>query len=51
VTESFRVIKIPRAMEWLIGIGMPAHRDRTDDLAQDLGRLKAIVEAGGQPPI
>jgi hypothetical protein len=45
VTESFEVLKIPKAMEWLIGIVMPAHRDRSSDLAEDLGRLKDVVES------
>ncbi len=52
VTESFNVLHIPRVMEWGIGIVMPAHRDRSGDLADDLGRLKALVEQdeGGTAP-
>ncbi len=45
VVESFRVVKLPRVMEWLIGIFMPAHRDRSTDLAEDLARLKEVVES------
>lgn len=45
VTESFRVLKIPRLMEWFIGLALPAHRDRTSDLAEDLDRLKAVVDS------
>jgi len=45
VSQSFRVIKLPRAMEWLIGLMMPAHRDRTQDLVADLERLRAVIEA------
>jgi uncharacterized protein YndB with AHSA1/START domain len=45
VRLSFSVITIPRAMELVIDAFMPPHRDRTDDLAGDLGRLKALVEA------
>ncbi|MGH8994617.1 MAG: SRPBCC family protein [Acidimicrobiales bacterium] len=45
VTEGFRVVVLPRWMEAAIGIAMPAHKDRTQDLADDLGRLKALVES------
>ena len=45
VNESFRVLKLPRVMEWLVGVAVPAHRDRTQDLLDDLGRLKVVVEA------
>jgi uncharacterized protein YndB with AHSA1/START domain len=45
VIESFRVVKIPKVMEWGLSIVMPAHRDRTQDLADDLNRLKNLVEA------
>jgi hypothetical protein len=34
-------------MEWGVGIAMPAHRDRSTDLVDDLGRLKELVESGG----
>ncbi|MGH3733011.1 MAG: SRPBCC family protein [Acidimicrobiales bacterium] len=44
VRESFRVLRIPRLMEWGIAVVMPAHRDRTTDLADDLARLKLVVE-------
>jgi hypothetical protein len=50
VTESFEVLKIPRLMEWLVWFAMPAHRDRTADLVEDLGRLKVVVESGGRNP-
>jgi len=49
VSESFRILRIPRAMEWLVGLAVPAHRDRTDDLARDLVRLKSLVEARLDP--
>jgi uncharacterized protein YndB with AHSA1/START domain len=45
VTESFEVLKMPRWMERLLWVVMPAHRDRSHDLAADLDRLKAVVEA------
>jgi hypothetical protein len=46
VSESFEVLKLPRLMEWFIWVAMPAHRDRTADLAEDLARLKVVVESG-----
>ena len=48
VSESFQVLKLPRPMEWLLWVAMPAHRDRTVDLAEDLARLKVVVESGGR---
>ncbi len=45
VTESFRIVKMPKVMEWGIPIVMPAHGDRTQDLADDLDRLKRLVES------
>ena len=47
VTESFEVLKVPKAMEWGIGVFMPAHRDRSTDLGEDLMRLKEVVESTG----
>jgi uncharacterized protein YndB with AHSA1/START domain len=44
VNESFTVLKMPRIMETLLWIAAPWHRDRTADLADDLERLKAVVE-------
>lgn len=44
VSESFQVLRIPRLMEWSLWLVMPAHRDRTLDLVDDLARLKAVVE-------
>ncbi|MGH9046709.1 MAG: SRPBCC family protein [Acidimicrobiales bacterium] len=46
VSESFRIVKMPDLMRWLIPLALPAHRDRSDDLAADLGRLKLLVETG-----
>jgi uncharacterized protein YndB with AHSA1/START domain len=48
VTESFEVVKIPKVMEWGIGVVMPAHRDRSADLGEDLARLKQVVESTGR---
>ncbi len=48
VTESFRILGLSRPMEWVLGIVMPAHRDRSADLAADLARLKKVVE-GAHP--
>jgi uncharacterized protein YndB with AHSA1/START domain len=46
VLERFEILRLSKAMEGLFNILMPAHRDRTADLAADLGRLKSLVEAG-----
>ena len=51
VSESFRVVRLPRVMEWLVGLAVPAHRDRTQDLFDDLERLKVVVEAEAQSSI
>ena len=45
VTESFRILRLARPMESLLGLVQPAHRDRSKDLADDLARLKKVVEA------
>ena len=47
VTESFQILRLSRPMGWLLGAIQPAHRNRTSDLADDLARLKAVVEASG----
>jgi hypothetical protein len=46
VSESFQVRNAPWLMEKLLWLAMPAHRDRTTDLAEDLGRFKVLVESG-----
>jgi hypothetical protein len=48
ITESFEILRLSRAMEGLLNVVMPAHRDRSADLAADLDRLKALVEAGSR---
>ena len=45
VRESFEVIRLSKALELLIHVVVPAHRDRTADLAGDLRRLKGVVES------
>jgi len=45
VTESFEILHIPRVMELMVAVAMPAHRDRTGDLRADLVRLKDVVES------
>lgn len=45
VSESLEVLNMPRLMEWLLWLALPAHRDRTADLVDDLGRLKVVVES------
>ena len=48
VTESFAVLQVPKVMELAVGVAVPAHRDRTQDLADDLARLKRVVESHGR---
>ena len=45
VTEAFEIVRLSKAMERLFGVVMPAHRDRRADLAEDLDRLKSLIEA------
>ncbi len=48
VTLSFRILRLSRLMEWLLGLVQPAHRDRTGDLEGDLARLKMLVEGAAR---
>jgi hypothetical protein len=48
VTEAFQILRLSKAMEGLLNIVMPAHRDRSADLAADLNRLKSLVEVGNR---
>jgi hypothetical protein len=45
VSESFEVLRLSKALEAVLGVVMPAHKDRTADLADDLQRLKDLVES------
>lgn len=45
VTESYRIVHIPRLMDWTLSVFFPPHRDRTSDLEQDLVRLRDLVHA------
>lgn len=49
VSESFEVLDMPRLMEWAVSVAVSAHRDRSGDLAEDLARLKTLVESGAGP--
>jgi uncharacterized membrane protein len=49
VTESYRIVKIPKIMELAIPVVIPAHRDRERDLTDDLHRLKTLVESTTPP--
>jgi uncharacterized protein YndB with AHSA1/START domain len=46
VTEAFEILRLSKAMEGTLNVVMPAHRDRSADLAADLYRLKSLVQAG-----
>lgn len=45
VTETFEIVTLSRAMERFLSFAMPAHNDRSADLAEDLSRLKSVVES------
>jgi hypothetical protein len=45
ITEAFEILRLSKAMEGVLNVIMPAHRDRSSDLASDLDRLKSLVEA------
>jgi hypothetical protein len=45
VRESFEVLNLSKALEMFIGLALPAHKDRTGDLADDLARLKRLAES------
>ncbi|MGH9029835.1 MAG: SRPBCC family protein, partial [Acidimicrobiales bacterium] len=44
VGEAFEIVKLARPLEWFLWVAAPWHRDRSDDLVEDLLRLKAVVE-------
>jgi uncharacterized protein YndB with AHSA1/START domain len=48
VTEGFRVVQMSRVWEMLISSLLPVHRDRGPDLAEDLRRLKKVVEGSSR---
>ena len=45
VSESFEVIKLSKVLEFCLRLIVPAHNDRTTDLVDDLGRLRALLES------
>lgn len=45
VIEAFEILRLSKAVEGVLNVVMPAHRDRSADLAADLDRLKSLVEA------
>lgn len=46
VTQSFEILRLSKALDGLFTLVMPAHRDRSADLAADLDRLRSLVEVG-----
>jgi hypothetical protein len=48
ITEAFKILRLSKAMEGILNIVMPAHRDRSADLAADLDRLKSLVESASR---
>lgn len=45
VVERMQVLQIPALYDRLFAAMLPQHRDRTADLAADLGRIKSRLEA------
>jgi hypothetical protein len=45
VIEAFEILRLSKGVEGVLNVVMPAHRDRSADLAADLDRLKSLVEA------
>jgi hypothetical protein len=43
ISQQFRVVRAPRVLAILYAIVIPAHRDRTAALAEDLTRLGAVA--------
>jgi hypothetical protein len=50
IVQSFRVLKAPKVLAVLYGLVIPAHRDRTDALVEDLRRLGALAVARAPAP-
>ena len=46
IRESYRIVRMPRALEFFVVRLMPSHLDRTDALAGDLRRLGALAAEG-----
>jgi hypothetical protein len=44
IVQSFEVLKLLRFFDWLYAHTIPAHRDRTEALTQDLRNLAAVAE-------
>lgn len=47
ITQSFEILKLARIWEIVIYLVVPAHRDRTGALAEDLQRLGAVAADAG----
>lgn len=39
IEQSFTILKLPRLLDWVFATSIPAHRDRTEALTQDLRQL------------
>ena len=49
ITQRFRVLRAPKVLSVLYAIVIPAHRDRTAALAEDLRRLGQVAGRAGRP--
>lgn len=43
VTQRWRLLNVPRSVEFLIHVALPVHRDRSDALRDDLVRLGEVA--------
>jgi uncharacterized membrane protein len=48
IVQAFQVLRLPPFSDWLYSRTIPAHRDRTSALAEDLRRLGALAAAPSQ---
>jgi hypothetical protein len=49
ITQQFRVLRAPKALAVLYALVIPAHRDRTEALVDDLTRLGAVATRSPSP--
>ena len=45
LAQDFEVVKAPKVLDVLYALAVPAHRDRSDALVEDLRRLAALAQA------
>jgi hypothetical protein len=43
IEQTFEVVRAPRVLSWLYALMIPAHRDRTEALREDLRRIGEVA--------